>query len=49
MRDTTTFDLTIGKSTQTMLTKRELAYEVFAEAMRRGASLDRLRTLLMAF
>jgi hypothetical protein len=48
MRDITKFDLTIGKSTQTLLTKRALAYEVFAEAMKRGVSPERLRTFLPA-
>lgn len=42
MRDNTKFSLTIGESTMTMLTKRELAYQVFAEAIRRGVSPKRL-------
>src|SRR5438105_4778091 len=46
MRDTTKFNLTIGKSTMTMLTKRELAYQVFAEAIRRGIPPERLSMAL---
>ena len=40
------FNLTIRGSTHTNLTKRELAYQVFAEAIRRGITLDRLRKVI---
>ena len=49
MRDTRKFDLIIGNRTHTMLNKRELAYQVFAEAIRRGVSPEELRTLLPAW
>jgi hypothetical protein len=49
MRDIRKFDLTVRQSTRTMLNKRELAYEVFAEAIRRGVSPERLRALIPAW
>ncbi len=45
-RDYTRYDLQIGQSTYTELPKRELAYRIAREAVRRGVSPERIRELL---